>query len=39
VARSRSPEEVGVVWVRAYGWFIAALIWCVVLLVAAARFT
>jgi ATP/ADP translocase len=32
-------EEVGVVYVRAYGWFVAALIWCVVLLVAAVRFT
>ena len=32
-------EEVDVVYVRAYGWFVAALIWSVVLLVAAARFT
>jgi ATP/ADP translocase len=31
--------EVVVLYVRAYGWFVAALIWCLVLLVAAARFT
>jgi ATP/ADP translocase len=31
--------EVGVVYVRAYGWFVAALIWSLVLLVAAIRFT
>ena len=32
-------EEVGMVYVRAYGWLVAALIWSVVLLVAAVRFT
>jgi len=39
VAGSTPAQEVAVVWVRAYAWFVAALIWSVVLLVAAIRFT
>ena len=39
VAGSRASKEVGVVYVRAYGWFVAALVWSLVLLVAAVRFT
>ncbi len=34
-----APEEVGVIYLRAYAWFVAALIWCLVLLAAAVRFT